>query len=659
MTTKTLVTFLLVVGIIELFCCTIGVANGTATSDGRPLMWKNRDISGSQVVKYYDECRNRFVGVGSVGTDYVWMGVNDKGFAIGNALSSDLERLMGNGDLMMFCLPICETLEDFEVILDSTNVEGRDTHTNYAVFDSTGAAAIYEVGPNQYWKFDTSDATGGFVVRTTFSVNGGGSYGIEKYTRSQALIEELLAESNINYRSIIQTHTRDYSDSDSNPYEIPFSDYDEPGISWGYIDTPFSVCEHGNGSAAIFRGVLPGEPANLSVMWTMLGQPASAIATPVFPLGRPPLELNTDDSSLLCTRANEIKAHVYNCPFGSTYADTYKLRNDAGTGIWDQVFPMEIQLFDAFDDYFDAWTSAMPDDQTILDAQQSMATTACDFLLDVVVDSMLTAYFEADNVEPHPTDIVLFTERSLHGPEEWRWDFDNDGYYDSSDQNPSHTYDEVGTYSVKLTVFNDNEYATTVRENYINVVNRPPDIISHVPQEMEFQVVLDQSIDFSVDYVDDDGDPTSIQWYLDDEEFTQLPTIRVVFNQLRDHTVGFAVRDDYSETRIDWLIHVVPVSEDDPTVPRYTWSLANHPNPFNPSTTVSFSLKRDSDVRVEVYDVRGRKVRTLANDRYDAGLHHIIWNGQNDDGKELSSGVYLLKLTTGERSLMRKALMVK
>ncbi len=659
MNAKTLLTILLLAGITYILGCTIGVANGDATTDGRPLMWKSRDVAGNQVVKYYGDGEFRFVGVGSVGSSYIWMGVNERGFAIGNALSTDLGRPMGNGDLMLYCLPRCETLADFEAILDSTNIEGRDTYTNYAVIDGTGAAAMYECANTEYWKFDTEDTINGYIVRANFSINGGGSSGTERYNRSVAIMADLFANNDINYRSILQTHSRDFSDSDSLPYDIPFPAQCEPEKPWGYIPASVSISNPSNGSTAVFRGVLPDEPAELTVMWTLLGQPAGTIAVPIFPLGEPPIEMNDDDSSLLCTRALEIRSHLYDCPGGSSYIDTYKLRNDAETGIWDQVFPTEDQYFDEFDDYFDAWTSIMPDDQTILDAQQAMTNAAYEFLMDVTIDTLMTADFVVDDVEPQPFVYVQFTDMSLHGPESWNWDFENDGVYDSQEQNPTWLYSAEGTYSVKLTVYNDGDSVSLVRENYITVVNHAPEVIDYEPSADIYYVYPNATIDFSVEAEDEDGDSLMYEWYLD-EEFYADSTAQVVvqFDELRDYTMQCVISDGNATAEVNWLIHVI-LANDDPGVPSYDWSLSNFPNPFNPSTTVSFSLKRDSEVRLDIYDVRGRKVRTLTDERYTAGLHHIIWDGQNDDGNEISSGVYLLKLTTDERSLMRKALMVK
>lgn len=88
--------------------------------------------------------------------------------------------------------------------------------------------------------------------------------------------------------------------------------------------------------------------------------------------------------------------------------------------------------------------------------------------------------------------------------------------------------------------------------------------------------------------------------------------------------------------------------------------LTNHPNPFNPSTTITFSLPAAASVSLEVYDVQGRLVRTLiSGDAFPIGSHDVVWNGKNNRGVEVSSGVYFYRLTAGAETLTRKAVLLK
>ncbi|MBL7026221.1 MAG: T9SS type A sorting domain-containing protein, partial [Candidatus Marinimicrobia bacterium] len=74
----------------------------------------------------------------------------------------------------------------------------------------------------------------------------------------------------------------------------------------------------------------------------------------------------------------------------------------------------------------------------------------------------------------------------------------------------------------------------------------------------------------------------------------------------------------------------------------------NYPNPFNPSTTITYSLPEAGEVELLIYDLQGRMVDKLFSGPQSAGTHDILWNGVNQNGFPISSGVYLCKLLAGE-----------
>jgi len=85
----------------------------------------------------------------------------------------------------------------------------------------------------------------------------------------------------------------------------------------------------------------------------------------------------------------------------------------------------------------------------------------------------------------------------------------------------------------------------------------------------------------------------------------------------------------------------------------------NYPNPFNPKTAIRFALATESTVRLEVFDVQGRSVVTLVDGRMEAGDHHVIWDGMDEAGKRMTSGLYFYQLDNGSERQMRKMLMLK
>jgi len=85
----------------------------------------------------------------------------------------------------------------------------------------------------------------------------------------------------------------------------------------------------------------------------------------------------------------------------------------------------------------------------------------------------------------------------------------------------------------------------------------------------------------------------------------------------------------------------------------------NMPNPFNPNTVIVFAVPRPSEVRVEVFNVLGQKVKTLANEFSKAGYKRVEWDGTDDNGSSVASGVYLYRMTAGDFSETKKMLLLK
>jgi hypothetical protein len=90
--------------------------------------------------------------------------------------------------------------------------------------------------------------------------------------------------------------------------------------------------------------------------------------------------------------------------------------------------------------------------------------------------------------------------------------------------------------------------------------------------------------------------------------------------------------------------------------------LGNYPNPFNPSTTFSYSLANESKVKLIIFNVKGQKIRTLINKGQNAGMHQVIWNGMNDNGEKVSSGIYFSLFDIhgdGDYTSVKKVLLLK
>jgi hypothetical protein len=108
----------------------------------------------------------------------------------------------------------------------------------------------------------------------------------------------------------------------------------------------------------------------------------------------------------------------------------------------------------------------------------------------------------------------------------------------------------------------------------------------------------------------------------------------------------------------DVTVEATPL--EDPTVPVLATELqGNYPNPFNPETTIRYSVKETVPVTIEVYNLKGQLVRTLVNEVKTAGNYSVVWNGRDSHNQPVSSGVYFYKMNAGKYSNTKKMIMMK
>jgi WD40 repeat protein len=108
-----------------------------------------------------------------------------------------------------------------------------------------------------------------------------------------------------------------------------------------------------------------------------------------------------------------------------------------------------------------------------------------------------------------------------------------------------------------------------------------------------------------------------------------------------------------------WRSELPTAIEEERALPAAFALYPNYPNPFNPSTTLRFSLPQAGEVELAVYDLLGQRVATLVKGPREAGPHALVWDGRNDAGHELASGVYLCRLAAGNRAETRKLLLLR
>ena len=89
------------------------------------------------------------------------------------------------------------------------------------------------------------------------------------------------------------------------------------------------------------------------------------------------------------------------------------------------------------------------------------------------------------------------------------------------------------------------------------------------------------------------------------------------------------------------------------------FAVKNYPNPFNPTTNIAFTLQKDTNVEVSIYNVKGQLVKTFAEQSFKAGERSVVWNGEDNSNNTVTSGVYFYKVSTPEKSVIKKMVMIK
>lgn len=100
-------------------------------------------------------------------------------------------------------------------------------------------------------------------------------------------------------------------------------------------------------------------------------------------------------------------------------------------------------------------------------------------------------------------------------------------------------------------------------------------------------------------------------------------------------------------------------ANDDGVTPAFTLDASNYPNPFNPETTISFSVPTSGPASLKVFNLKGQLVRTLVNDVREAGKYNVVWNGKDDNNSSVASGLYFYRLSNDGKDITRKMLLSK
>jgi len=151
----------------------------------------------------------------------------------------------------------------------------------------------------------------------------------------------------------------------------------------------------------------------------------------------------------------------------------------------------------------------------------------------------------------------------------------------------------------------------------------------------------------------------------EDEEGNLIGRIHIMY--LDDETYGSSIQGIGQATggtmkymAIDvTFVNAVTSNGDNNVAPNVAMLSQNYPNPFNPTTTISYNVAKTGNVKLNVYNVKGQLVKTLVNTPQTVGLNQVVWNGDDNAGNKVTSGVYFYKMENAGRSEMKKMVLVK
>lgn len=345
------------------FSCTTFLISGKYTSDGKPILFKNRDTKQNQNALYlFSDGKYRYIGLVN-GDDtwdkMVWGGYNEAGFAIINSAGcnnniGDTSKFIDQeGVIMKLALQNCKTLQDFEQLLDTLK-KPMGLDSNFGVIDAYGGCAYYETGNYDYKKYDANDpqiAPNGIIVRTNYSERGALSegYGFCRYNTAVKALTELSIENKLIPRELFNNISRNLTHSITNTdlrKELPGSK-DSAEFKF-FVDF---IPRYSTSSAIMIVGANNEKNASNTMMWSILGFPLTSIALPVWiKTAHMPkaLKLDHDLTSAICNTSLHLKKECFPVTYDRQwrYINLSKVINKNKTGIMQLLSNAEDKIFD-------------------------------------------------------------------------------------------------------------------------------------------------------------------------------------------------------------------------------------------------------------------------------------------------------------------------
>lgn len=282
--------------IMPSWCCTSVIISSRYTSDGRPVMYKNRDTGKlDNRMQYFQGPLFSFIGL--VNSDHneneVWAGTNSVGFCIMNTASYNFKedkvpdsKMDKEGVVMYKALGICKTVSDFERLLDTLQ-RPMGVEANFGVIDAHGGAAYYEVNNTRWIKIDVNEEEAGYRVVTNFCSNGRKEdyQGYERFLTASQIMKEMCEGKefvSISHKDLYDGLSRSYRNVTMGlDFDGCYDEYASIKAFTGFTADQDFIPRYSTSAAVVFEGVVPESDPSKTVMWSLLGYPSCSVSIPL------------------------------------------------------------------------------------------------------------------------------------------------------------------------------------------------------------------------------------------------------------------------------------------------------------------------------------------------------------------------------------------
>jgi hypothetical protein len=194
--------------------------------------------------------------------------------------------------------------------------------------------------------------------------------------------------------------------------------------------------------------------------------------------------------------------------------------------------------------------------------------------------------------------------------------------------------------------------------------NLKPTISSRTPAAVT-TISYNKPTIFTLSATDPNGDPLVYKWVVNNQVVksgtdTSYSTTFTDPHNTAKIVTGVVTDPDGLADSTMWFFTITDIQTDKSPVPTEYALGQNYPNPFNPTTNIQFDLPKTSSVAMEVFNVSGARIRSLLRgESISAGSHTIMWDGRDDSGRIVPSGVYMYRITAGDFHAWKKMTMLK